>query len=94
MCSSDLRFAFDLEKNILDPIVLYRTLRNLSPVPFGGYLDCGEFSLISNSPERFLRLEDGIVQTRPMKGRSEERRVGKEGRARGARREQNKKREH
>jgi len=51
-----------------DGISLYRDLRNFSPSPFGGYMDCGNFQLISNSPERFLHLNNGIVQTRPMKG--------------------------
>lgn len=62
------RFEFDLTQHKFDPLVLYQALRNLSPVSFGGYLDCGEFSLISNSPERFLHLNKTIVQTRPMKG--------------------------
>ncbi|MCK5082984.1 MAG: anthranilate synthase component I family protein, partial [Candidatus Omnitrophica bacterium] len=62
------RFEFDLANREFDPLVLYQALRDLSPVPFGGYLNCGDFSLISNSPERFLRLDKGIVQTRPMKG--------------------------
>jgi para-aminobenzoate synthetase component 1 len=62
------RFEFDLAGSKLDPLALYQTLRQVSPVPFGGYLNCGEFSLISNSPERFLRLDKSIVQTRPMKG--------------------------
>ncbi len=62
------RFEFDLKEKMLDPLILYKTLRNLSPAPFGGYLDGGSFSLISNSPERFLRLNDRVVQTRPMKG--------------------------
>lgn len=62
------RFECDLKGNAFDPLGLYRVLRDLSPVPFGGYLDCGGFSLISNSPERFLRLDGRVVQTRPMKG--------------------------
>ncbi|MCK5014318.1 MAG: anthranilate synthase component I family protein [Candidatus Omnitrophica bacterium] len=62
------RFEFDLTGHEFDSLALHQALRNLSPVSFGGYLNCGGFSLISNSPERFLRLHKGIARTRPMKG--------------------------
>ena len=62
------RFEFDLAGRAVDSPALYRALRDFSPVSFGGYLDGGDFTLISNSPERFLRLHDRLVQTRPMKG--------------------------
>lgn len=47
---------------------LYRRLRELSPVPHGAYLGLGESAVLSASPERFLRLAGGRVQTRPIKG--------------------------
>lgn len=47
---------------------IYRRLRNLSPSFFSAYLDCGEFQMISSSPERFLNLKNGYITTRPMKG--------------------------
>jgi anthranilate/para-aminobenzoate synthase component I len=31
-------------------------------------MDCGAFKIISNSPERLLKVEDGIVETQPIKG--------------------------
>ena len=62
------RFQYQTDGPSFDPLQLYQILRQLSPSPFGGYLDGGEFQLISNSPERFLRLDNGRVQTRPMKG--------------------------
>lgn len=62
------RFECDLEGRAFDFLRAYQMLRQLSPSPFGGYLDGGSFQLISNSPERFLRLHDRVVQTRPMKG--------------------------
>ena len=46
----------------------YRRLRALSPSFFGAYLDGGDFQIISSSPERFLKLENNIASTRPMKG--------------------------
>jgi para-aminobenzoate synthetase component 1 len=50
------------------PVELYRRLRRCNPAPFAGYLDMGDFVLASASPERFLRLEKGEVQTCPIKG--------------------------
>lgn len=54
----------------LDPFMLYRRLRALSPAPFGAYLTVGEDAAIASaSPERFLSLTpDGHVTTRPIKG--------------------------
>ncbi|MDP3936567.1 MAG: aminodeoxychorismate synthase component I [Deltaproteobacteria bacterium] len=52
----------------LAPSQLYDRLRRLSPAPFGAYLDTGAFQVLCNSPERFLLLEDGRIETRPIKG--------------------------
>ncbi len=52
----------------LPPLELYARLRQRNPAPFAGYFDLGEAILLSASPERFLRLEDGEVETRPIKG--------------------------
>ena len=52
----------------IDALELYKSLRRLSPSHFGGYFDCGDFQIISSSPERFLSLDNRIVETRPMKG--------------------------
>lgn len=51
-----------------DPFALFSGLRHGAPVPYGAYLDFGETKLLSASPERFLRLEGGYVETRPIKG--------------------------
>ncbi len=48
--------------------LLYSRLRRLFPAGFCAYFDCGDFQIISSSPERFLKLEDRRVSTRPMKG--------------------------
>lgn len=50
------------------PFALYRRLRARSPAPFASYLNFGERQVLSSSPERFLRLRDGHVETRPIKG--------------------------
>lgn len=49
---------------------LYERLRACSPVPYGAYLSLGHDTILSASPERFLRLnaEDKQVETRPIKG--------------------------
>jgi len=51
-----------------DAWTLYRTLRTISPAPYGAYLDLGDYQVLSNSPEQFLGLQAGKVQTRPIKG--------------------------
>jgi para-aminobenzoate synthetase component I len=47
---------------------LYCRLRLRNPAPFAGYLDGGEWQIASASPERFIRVENGQVETRPIKG--------------------------
>lgn len=50
------------------PAALYERLRAISPVPYGAYLDCGDHQVLSASPELFLRVRDGKVETHPIKG--------------------------
>jgi para-aminobenzoate synthetase component 1 len=50
------------------PLELYHRLRERNPAPFAGYFDLGNFVIASASPERFLRVENGNVETRPIKG--------------------------
>lgn len=50
------------------PYEVYRYLRTHNPAPFSSYLNYGNFQIISASPERFLRLKDGRIETRPIKG--------------------------
>jgi para-aminobenzoate synthetase component 1 len=51
-----------------DCLALYARLRRDNPAPFAAYLRFGETAIVSASPERFLRLQDGKVETRPIKG--------------------------
>ncbi|MDD4370284.1 MAG: aminodeoxychorismate synthase component I [Anaerostipes sp.] len=50
------------------PYEVYRYLREHNPSPFGCYLNYGEFQIVSASPERFMQMKDGRIQTRPIKG--------------------------
>jgi para-aminobenzoate synthetase component I len=50
------------------PLELYGRLRERNPAPFAAYLDLGDFAVASASPERFLRVTRGDVETRPIKG--------------------------
>jgi para-aminobenzoate synthetase component 1 len=43
-------------------------VRALNPAPFASFFDCGDATIISSSPERFLRISDRQVETRPIKG--------------------------
>jgi para-aminobenzoate synthetase component 1 len=50
------------------PFALYQRLRRLNPAPFAAYLNFGDIVIASASPERFLQLRGGWVETRPIKG--------------------------
>ncbi len=50
------------------PFELYRRLRTQNPAPFAAYVDLGRPIVASASPERFLCLHRGHVETRPIKG--------------------------
>ncbi|MFO0927563.1 MAG: anthranilate synthase component I family protein [Gemmataceae bacterium] len=52
----------------LPPLAVYGQLRDRNPAPFAGYFDAGAFAVASASPERFVRVAGGRVQTRPIKG--------------------------
>ncbi|MEM7465782.1 MAG: aminodeoxychorismate synthase component I [Pseudomonadota bacterium] len=46
----------------------YRRLRNLNAAPFSAYLSLPNATVLSSSPERFLKLDNNIVETKPIKG--------------------------
>jgi para-aminobenzoate synthetase component 1 len=66
-------YQVNLSQRLLHPatvptLELYGRLRERNAAPFAGYFDMGEFAIASASPERFLRVEGGEVETRPIKG--------------------------
>jgi para-aminobenzoate synthetase component 1 len=52
-----------------DPLGLYGQLREANPAPFGALLLTPE-RVVASTPEGFLKLQDGSVETRPIKGTS------------------------
>jgi len=51
-----------------DPFQLFQKLFELNPTPFSAYLQCGDFALVSSSPERFLCRRGDRLEARPIKG--------------------------
>ncbi|MBI3776933.1 MAG: aminodeoxychorismate synthase component I [Gammaproteobacteria bacterium] len=59
-------FSIDVE---LDPLDLYLVMRRENAAPFGAFIRTGGASVISTSPERFLKVDaTGCVQSKPIKG--------------------------
>jgi para-aminobenzoate synthetase len=53
----------------IDPWQLYRRLRQVNPAPFAAFLRFPHGSVLSASPERFVRVgADGEVEAKPIKG--------------------------
>ncbi len=50
------------------PFAIYRALRTVNPSPYMGYLDLGEVTLVSASPESLLRSDGKKITTRPIAG--------------------------
>ena len=60
------------------PLDLYKILREINPSPFAGFFDFGEYHIVSSSPERLIRIKDGIIETRPIAGTRPRGKNGKE----------------
>jgi len=59
------RFDADLHFSAYE---LYRRLRAVNPAPFASYLDFPGVTVVSASPERFIKRQGDFVETRPIKG--------------------------
>lgn len=51
-----------------DPWPLYLALRDASPAPHAAYLALGDETVLSSSPECFLKMSGRRITTRPIKG--------------------------
>lgn len=65
---ANLSQRFSAEIGEIDPLNLYKILRNVNPSPFSAYLDFGDIQVVSSSPERLIRLEGNQAETRPIAG--------------------------
>lgn len=59
------RFSTLLDQH---PLHLYEKLRSMNPAPFASYLEFEDVQVVSSSPERFIQLRNGEIETRPIKG--------------------------
>lgn len=59
------RFEADYEG---DEWSAYLKLRDITDAPFSAFLQADEYAILSLSPERFIRVRDGQVETKPIKG--------------------------
>ena len=50
------------------PFEIYRALRTINPSPYMFFFDFKDFHIIGASPEILVRVEDGMVMTRPLAG--------------------------
>lgn len=51
-----------------EPWEIYKLLRKVNPSPFAVYADFGSYKIVSSSPERLIRVNADIVETRPIAG--------------------------
>jgi len=58
-------FEFTGERN---PFQIFHQLAIINPAPFQCYFNHPDFTIVSSSPERFLKKSDGQLETRPIKG--------------------------
>jgi para-aminobenzoate synthetase len=52
----------------LDKLNCYRALREINPAPYSAYLRFPGVTILSSSPERFLTVTSGRVESKPIKG--------------------------
>ena len=51
-----------------DPFAAYLRLRRLNPCFYGGYLNFGDYQILSSSPERMFLWSDNRITSSPIKG--------------------------
>jgi aminodeoxychorismate synthase component I len=61
------RFESELK---FSPSQLFERLWQQHPMPFSGFLEWDDLAIVSNSPERFLKVENRTVRAQPIKGTS------------------------
>ena len=64
-----INFAIRFRKKFSgNPYALFLKLTEVNPVDFAAYLNCGDFQIVSSSPECLFRVKNGKITTTPIKG--------------------------
>lgn len=64
-----LNYAIRFRKKFSgSPYHLFLKLIESNPTNFSAFMNCGDFQIISNSPERLFRVEKNRIMTQPIKG--------------------------
>ncbi len=59
------RFECDFDKRAID---IYHWQNQYNACSYSAYIDAGQFSIVSASPEMFVTVSDNIIKTKPIKG--------------------------
>jgi len=59
------RFKCDYDARAIE---LYHWQNFYNPSPCASFIDAGGFQIVSASPEMFITIADGVIQTKPIKG--------------------------
>ena len=65
---ANLSLRVSAEIGRTDPWKIYSVLRSINPSPFAAYVDFEDYQIVSSSPERLVRVNGRIVDTRPIAG--------------------------
>ncbi len=52
----------------VEPLTLYRALRNVNPSPYMFFFDLDGYSIIGASPELLVKVDQGVMEIRPIAG--------------------------
>lgn len=63
----NLSQQFSTKTNV-HPFEIYKYLRKINPAPFSAYLNLDNYKVLSSSCERFIKIRDRTIETRPIKG--------------------------
>jgi len=62
---ANLSRLWTMKVDQVNAVDLYNKLRETNPAPFSGLAVHNDFSIISSSPERLIRVKNGLAETRP-----------------------------
>ncbi len=65
---ANLSLRVSAEIGDITPWNIYKILRSINPSPFAGFIDFGDYQIVSSSPERLVSVNNGIIETRPIAG--------------------------